>query len=250
MNKMSDYNETILIQEGGIDFGHLSDILIKENIKSDFEGTLDGFINKCKNTKYSAIILTVPASKNLREELPRAIAWSPNIFTPVIVVCSECSPDLLETLIRYKFEFIRFPFPSEEFLFRVRRIIRLRQNEEIVHSNILKYRSLFDNFPVGIVQTDQFGKFEAVNPAFSDMMGMSEADLYRENFFQLCHPDDYFIERKQLDRLLRKEVSKVKFEIRLINNDGKTSVCKLVANSLWENDLKFTSFTFVIERVT
>ncbi|MEZ5000165.1 MAG: beta-eliminating lyase-related protein [Bacteroidales bacterium] len=45
----------------------------------------------------------------------------------------------------------------------------------------------------------------------------------------MCHPEDYFIERKQLDRLLRKETGKVNFEIRLINNDGKTSVCKIVA---------------------
>lgn len=247
---MSDYNETILIQEGGIDLGHLSDILINENINSEFEDTMDGFINKCKSTRYSAIVLNVASNKSLREEFPRAIAWSPNIFTPVMVVAADPDPVLLETLLRYKFEFIRFPFTAEEFLFRIRRIIRLKQNEEIVHGNLLKYRSLCDNFPVGIVQTDQYGKFEGINPSFADMMRMTEADLYRENFFQLCHPDDYFIERKQLDRLLRKEVKTVSFEIRLINNDGKTSVCKVVSNALWENDLNFTSFTFVIERIT
>lgn len=246
---MSDYSETILVQEGGIDLGHLSDILANENIKAEFEGTMDGFVGKCKSIRYSAIILTVTADKTLREEFTRAISWSPNIFTPVLVVSTENDNKLLDIILRYKFEYIRFPFTAEEFLFRIRRIIRLKQNEEIIHGNLLKYRSLFDNFPVGIVQTDQFGKFEGVNPSFAEMMSMSEADLHRENFLELCHPDDYFIERKQLDRLLRKEAMTVKYEIRLINNDGKTSVCKVVANAFWENELNFTSFTFVIEKV-
>lgn len=246
---MNENNESILIQEGSIDLKYLADILAIEHITSTFEGTLDGFLSKCKSIKYSAIILTVADNKTLNEEYPRAISWSPNIFSPVLVVSPVCEPDLLETLQRYKFEYIKFPFTPVEFLFRLRRIMRLKHNEEIVHDNLMKYRTLCDNFPVGIVQTDKNGKFTGINPAFATMMCMNEADLYRENFFRLCHPDDYFIERKQLDRLLRKEVKTVNFEIRLINNDGNTSVCKIVANSLWENDLKFNSFTYVIERV-
>lgn len=246
---MNEYNESILIQEGEIDLRHLADILKNENIHCVYEATREGFISSCKARKYNAIILTLTGQTGLGEEIIKAISWSQNLFTPVMVVTPECDPDLTELLLKYKFEYLRFPFLPGEFIFRIRRAIRLKQNEEIVHSNLLKYRTLCDNFPVGIAQTDQYGKFEGVNPAFADFMNMSEPDLFRENFFQLCHPDDYFILRKQLDRLLRREIRIVNFEIRLINNDGKTAVCKVVANSMWENDTDFSSFTFVIEKI-
>ncbi|MEZ5010389.1 MAG: PAS domain S-box protein [Bacteroidales bacterium] len=113
----------------------------------------------------------------------------------------------------------------------------------------MRFRTLFDTFPVGIVQADQHGNFIAINPFFAGCLNMAETDVYKENFFQLCHPEDYFIERKQLDRLLRKETGKVNFEIRLINNDGKTSVCKIVANAVWENNDTFSFFTFVVGKL-
>ena len=82
-----------------------------------------------------------------------------------------------------------------------------------------------------------------------NMTEMQESDLTDVNFFQLCHPDDYFIERKQLDRLLRQEVSSVNYEIRIINNEGKTAVCKVIASAIWEDAGIFNAFTFILEKI-
>lgn len=246
---MTEYLDSILIHEVNLDLRYLAGALDNENITPVFENSVESVVNRCKSHKFSAIILTTVESAFVDEKIISAISWSQNIFTPVIVVASDPDREFLAFLLRYKFELIRFPFTIEEFVFRVRRVIRLKQNEEAIHNNLLQHRTLFDTFPAGIVQTDQHGGFKGMNPYFTDLMEMSENELLKENFFQLCHPEDYFIERKQLDRLLRGELKTVNFEVRLINNDGKTSVCKIVANCVWEGDGNFSRFNFVLERV-
>ena len=83
---------------------------------------------------------------------------------------------------------------------------------------------------------------------FASIIDMSEEEIMNENFLKLCHPDDYFIERKQLDRLLKREAETVTFETRIINNEGSTTVCKVKVIIIWDKSI-FKSFAFVIEKV-
>lgn len=246
---MTEYKDSVLICEAGLDLKYLKPTLENENISMEFCETTGGAISKCKSKKYSVIVLNSTGPEGLDEEIIAAISWSANIFTPVIVITQSNNSKTVNSILMHKFEMIRFPFDPDEFYFRVTRMIRLKQNEQAVHNNLMRFRTLFGTFPVGIAQTDQHGNFIAVNPFFAECLNMAETDVYKENFFQLCHPEDYFIERKQLDRLLRKEARKVNFEIRFINNDGKTSVCKIVSSAVWENDETFSFFTFVIDRI-
>jgi PAS domain S-box-containing protein len=245
---MVENKESILVLEIDIDLQFMAGILENESYIVEFETIPESFIAKVKKSRYSAFIISLN-QKEVSENIINAITWSVNIFTPVLVVCPEIDSKLVSDLTRYKFEMISFPFTSDEFLFRIGKMIRQNQNEESVHNNLVKYRSLFDNFPLGIVQTDQHGAFIAINKSFIQFTNMTEKEMYGENFFQLCHPDDYFIERKQLDRLLRKVTEKVDYEIRLINNDGVTCVCKVIANSQWENNGSFSHFTFILEKI-
>lgn len=246
---MNENRESILILEADIDLKYLDGTLQGENYIADFERNSDEFIVKCKKNRYSAFVIGSNDDKGVEDSIINAISWSPNIFTPVLVVCPELSPKLIAAISGYKYELIKFPFTVEELIFRIRKMIRQKQNEESVHNTLVKYRSLFDKFPLGIVQTDQHGNFLSANDAFTTFTSMPEAELFKENFFQLCHPEDYFIERKQLDRLLRKEVTSVSYEIRLINNDGITCVCKIIVSSIWESDGEFGNFTFVLEKI-
>ncbi len=84
---------------------------------------------------------------------------------------------------------------------------------------------------------------------FLEIMNMSDLDTRKENFFQLCHPDDYFLERKQLDRLLKKDLARINYEIRLINNGGKTIVSSVSAGAVWSDDGHFSSFSFIVEAI-
>jgi PAS domain S-box-containing protein len=103
---------------------------------------------------------------------------------------------------------------------------------------------------MGIILTDEHGEFKKANPGFLSLINMPQKDLLKENFFKLCHPEDYFVERKQLDRLLRKELESVGYEIRLINNDGKTFVCSVQSKILWTKPDVFESFVFVLREIS
>jgi hypothetical protein len=40
----------------------------------------------------------------------------------------------------------------------------------------------------------------------------------------------------------------VNYEIRIINNEGKTAVCKVTASTIWENRDVITAYTFILEK--
>lgn len=246
---MNDYRESVLIFSSELDLSHLSDFLEPESFSCSFAASTEEFSEKCRDNKFSAIVLTVNTSQKIDELILNSISWSINMFTPILVVTPLLVDDFANQLIRYGFETIMFPFSDREFFFRLRKMIRQKQNEEAVHTNLLSYRALFDNFPVGIIQTSQKGDFTFVNPVFTEIIGMSDQELFNENFFRMSHPDDYLLMRKQLDRLLKREIRVVKFETRLINNDGKSSVCKIVAAAIWDGEESFDRFTFVIEHL-
>ncbi|MCA1755893.1 MAG: PAS domain S-box protein [Bacteroidales bacterium] len=246
---MNGYQDPVLIYSSELDLSHLSDFLEPESFLCSFAASAEEFSAKCRDEKFSAIVLAISSNQKLEDPVLNSISWSRNMFTPIMVVTSMLPDHFADQLIRYGFETIMFPFSDREFFFRLRKMIRQKQNEEAVHTNLLSYRTLFDSFPVGIIQTSQKGDFTSVNPTFIEIMGMSDQELYNENFFRMSHPDDYLIMRKQLDRLLRRECRIVKFEMRLINNDGKRNVCKIVAAAIWDGAESFDRFTFVIENI-
>lgn len=246
---MSSYRDSVLIYLSDLDLQHLSDIFESESLNCSFASTAEEFSEICQNDKFTAIILTVSDSEKIDEGILSSISWSSNMYTPVMVVTPLLTRHFADSLIRYGFETILFPFTGKEFLFRLRKMIRQKQNEEAIHTNLLSYRKLFDNFPVGIIQTNQKGDYTSVNPPFLELIGMSEQELHNENFFRMSHPDDYLLMRKQLDRLLRKDARHVKFEVRLINNDGKSTVCRIIATALWDGSESFDNFTFAIENI-
>jgi PAS domain S-box-containing protein len=246
---MNDYRESVLIFSSELDLSHLSDSLEPESFSCTFVSSPEEFSGKCRDNKFSAIVLTVNTNQRIDELIMNSISWSVNMFTPILVVTALLADHFADQLIRYGFETIMFPFSDREFIFRLRKMIRQKQNEEAVHTNLLSYRSLFDNFPVAIIQTNQKGDFTFVNPVFTEIMEMSDQELFNENFFRMSHPDDYLLMRKQLDRLLKREIRAARFETRLINNDGKSSVCKIVASAIWDGEESFDRFTFVIENI-
>lgn len=246
---MSGYRDSVLLYISELDLKYLSGFLEPESVSCSFASSAEEFSEICRNEKFTAIVLTVSDDQKIDEEILNSISWSGNMYAPVMVVTPRLPGHFAENLIRYGFETILFPFTEKEFLFRLRKMIRQKQNEEAVHTNLLSYRKLFDTFPIGIMQTNHKGEYLSVNPTFADLIEMSDQEIYNENFFRMSHPDDYLLMRKQLDRLLKKESKFVKFEARLINNNGKSCVCKIIATALWDGSESFDRFTFVVERI-
>ncbi len=91
--------------------------------------------------------------------------------------------------------------------------IALRESEE-------RFRLIFEQAAVGIVQVNLEGKFVQSNQKFCDMLGYSEAELGLKSWSDISYPDDFAESQAQFIRLLLGEISTFGREKRYIRSDG------------------------------
>lgn len=241
---------SILFYEDKLDFRHLSLSLENYDIKINFCKSPEGFKEQTDLERYDLLVVSGIERTDYNFPLIDALYDSKNSDTPILYITDNNNFPPIDALIKQQLGVITFPFSIEEFIFRSNQILRSAETDQNIHNSLKNYKNLIDIIPVGIIQTDAHGKFLKVNPRFLSLINMNEKDLFKENFFQLCHPDDYFLERKQLDRLLKKDINCVDFEIRLINNEGITTVFSVEANILWKGKDVFEAFIFVVRKVS
>lgn len=65
-----------------------------------------------------------------------------------------------------------------------------RHAEEALRASEVRWRTMFEKFPVGIVLRDADQRYMAANPAFQQMVGYSEQELTRLDPLDITHEDD------------------------------------------------------------
>jgi len=95
--------------------------------------------------------------------------------------------------------------------------------ERALRTSEQKFRALFQDAPVGIVQSDsRDGRILMVNPCFCAMTGYGEAELLARTFLEITHPED---RTSSLEGFFRMESGKIpgyQTEKRYIRKDGST----------------------------
>lgn len=239
----------LLFYTGDIDFQHLDTYFQNHGFNVVYSGEKDKFERLCLDDKYELIIYNAYDETLIDSIILRGLTGTKNLYTPVLIITGKDNDELMKQVMRHQFDMIIFPFLPAEILTRIQSSIKRKLTELTIHNNLLEYRLLFDNFPLGILQTDERGNFIRFNKKLMHILGMQDMDFSGINLFQLCHPDDYLIKRQSLDRMLRKEVDNVSYEVRLINNDGRTIVCKMSATSEWKDENTLSSFIFSVEKM-
>ena len=90
----------------------------------------------------------------------------------------------------------------------------LREAEE-------RFRSFFDNAPIGKSMTAPDGRLTRVNPALAAMLGYSVEELQKVSFAAITHPDDVAESEACMRALLADECAKWAMEKRYIAKDGR-----------------------------
>ena len=62
--------------------------------------------------------------------------------------------------------------------------------EDALRASEERWRSLFENVPVGVALIGSHGRYVAANPAFQQMLGYSEAELLSRSAADITHEDD------------------------------------------------------------
>jgi two-component system, sensor histidine kinase and response regulator len=91
--------------------------------------------------------------------------------------------------------------------------LALRDSEE-------RFRSSFDNAPIGMALVSTSGRFIRVNPALCDIVGYDEEELLAIDFQQITHPDDIDSDLEQVRRMMDGEARSYQLEKRYIHRDG------------------------------
>ena len=116
-----------------------------------------------------------------------------------------------------------------------REIIKHKQTEKALRESEESIRSAFIYAPIGKALVSIDGHWLKVNPAFSEMIGYSEPELFNLTFQDITHPEDLQKDLNCVEQLLQGKISTYQMEKRYFHQEGHI-VWVLLSVSLVRND--------------
>ncbi len=119
----------------------------------------------------------------------------------------------------------------------------LRQSEELL-------RTTFDTTSVGILQQAPDGGHRlAVNHAFCEMTGYTEAELLQRPFKSVTHPDDVMAARARRDKFYTENIENDSSEFRIVHKDGTVKWVSRTISALRDGDGQIERFVSFIHDI-
>ena len=116
---------------------------------------------------------------------------------------------------------VRVRYGGAEYALETNRDVTDRKKaEECLRASEEKFRGIYENAGTGIAITDLAGRFQSCNPAYSALLGYSEAELRALNFPDLVHPDDRETNMIDIRRLAADEIASFEIFNRYASKDG------------------------------
>ena len=103
----------------------------------------------------------------------------------------------------------------------VRDITERKRSEEALSASEVRWRTMFEKFPVGIVLRDTEQRYIAANPAFQHMVGYSAEELTQLGPLDITHEDDRPASERMLVELQAGVRQSVEREKRFRRKDGQ-----------------------------
>lgn len=102
----------------------------------------------------------------------------------------------------------------------VQDITDLRALEREARESERRFRSTFENAPIGMTLVAPDGRFLQVNHALAEILGYSEPELLGVTFQDLTHPDDLEADLGHVRQLLAGEITHYRMEKRYFHKSG------------------------------
>jgi PAS domain S-box-containing protein len=101
-----------------------------------------------------------------------------------------------------------------------RDITERKQMDETLRQSEQRFRSAFDDAPIGMALVSLEGRWLKVNRALCDIVGYSEASLLANTFQDITHPDDLDADLELVRQMLAGEILSYQMEKRYIHKLG------------------------------
>jgi diguanylate cyclase (GGDEF)-like protein/PAS domain S-box-containing protein len=100
-------------------------------------------------------------------------------------------------------------------------ITERKQTELSLQESEARFRSIFEESPVGINLVDLQGRILKVNSSLCQMLGYTAAELSQMSVIELTHPQDWQREASYMQQVLQGDISSYQIEKRLLPKTGK-----------------------------
>lgn len=119
----------------------------------------------------------------------------------------------------------------------------LKESEE-------RFRSAFDNAPIGIGLVSPTGKWLKVNHALSEILGYSEKEFLDADFQSMIIPDDLGPTLIKVHQLLASKIANCQMEQRYLHKDGRTVWTSWSVSTATDIKLKQPNLIFQVQDIT
>lgn len=114
----------------------------------------------------------------------------------------------------------------------------------------LRFRTAFDDAPIGMVLVGTDGAMLRVNRSVAQMLGRSQEELLCLDFAQVTHPDDIEADLEQFQRLLDGEADGYTLEKRYLRPDGEVVWANLSVSVVRDEEGRPDYFVSQVQDVT
>jgi len=126
-------------------------------------------------------------------------------------------------------------------------------NEKILELEENKFKTVFENSPIGIIITKLNGDFEKiVNNSFVHSLGYEQAILEKMSISQMIYPEDRAIHQKEFKQLLLGEIGHLKLTRRYLHRNGHivwgTTILSITRDEHGEPNSVITMFLDISEQ--
>ena len=101
----------------------------------------------------------------------------------------------------------------------VRDVTERTRKEEALREAEGRFRSAFDNAPIGVAIVGLEGHFVQVNRSLGEMLGYSEGELVATTFLKITYPDDGDVSMAHVRRVMEGEIDSYSLEKRYVGAD-------------------------------
>ncbi|MDA8020104.1 MAG: PAS domain S-box protein [Thermoanaerobaculia bacterium] len=108
-----------------------------------------------------------------------------------------------------------------------RDITQRKHTEQALRDSEERFRSAFQNAPIGMATMATDGRWLQVNPSLCALLGYTEEELLAANLRQLTHADDLEVDVDYTRRMLEGEIRTYEMEKRYLHRSGRTVWARL-----------------------
>ncbi|MDP2662981.1 MAG: PAS domain S-box protein, partial [Dehalococcoidia bacterium] len=131
-----------------------------------------------------------------------------------------------------------------------RDITEQKRAQDSLRESETRFRTIFEEAPVGIALVDADHRILKSNRRLSDILGYTEEELISLTIDELTYPEDVGKDMDLADRLLRGDIPGYKLETRLVRKDGEVRYAQLTTTFIRGQEGKPVHGLGMVEDIT